>query len=144
MIDKFIKDYLDKKYSSSSEKPLSELPRFYKLPYIGDYSNHVGKQISKLVSKYCTDDTKIQLIFTPFKIGSCFSLKDKPLFSLKSNVVYKFSCASCSASYVGETSRHLATRINEHLGKDKNSHIFKHLNANQACKDLLLMPVSPF
>ena len=28
--------------------------------------------------------------------------------------------------YVGETSRHLSTRIKEHLGSDKNTHIFKH------------------
>ena len=79
MIDRFIKKYLDQKFSSNSEKPSSELPRFYKLPYIGEYSNHVGKRISKLVSKYCTEDTNIKLIFTPFKISSCFSLKDKPI-----------------------------------------------------------------
>jgi len=41
---------------------------------------------------------------------------------------------SCNASYVGETSRHLSVRINEHLSKD--SHIYKHLSANQACKDM--------
>ena len=31
--------------------------------------------------------------------------------SLKSSVVYKFTCAGCESQYVGETSRHLATRI---------------------------------
>ena len=44
----------------------------------------------------------------------------------KSSVVYKFTCA-CKATYVGETSRRLNTRIIEHLGKDRNSHVFKHL-----------------
>ncbi|XP_065667600.1 uncharacterized protein LOC136087905 [Hydra vulgaris] len=55
---------------------------------------------------------------------------------LKSHVVYKFSCAGCNASYIGETSRHLATRINEHLKSDKQSHIFKHLNLSLNCKNL--------
>ena len=47
---------------------------------------------------------------------------------LKSSVVYKFTCAGCGSRYVGETSRHLSTRIKEHLGSDKNSYIFKHLS----------------
>ena len=55
--------------------------------------------------------------------------------SLKSSVVYKFQCAGCEASYIGETSRHLSTRIDEHLRKDKNSHVFKHLLGSQQCKD---------
>ena len=33
-----------------------------------------------------------------------------------SNVVYKYSCEQCSATYYGETSRHLRTRIAEHRG----------------------------
>ena len=48
--------------------------------------------------------------------------------SLKSFVVYKFTCAGCNARYIGETTRHLTTRIKEHLVSDKNSHIFKHIN----------------
>ena len=50
-------------------------------------------------------------------------------------VVYKFTCAGCESQYVGETSRHLATRIKEHVTSDKNSHIFKHLNQNTNCKE---------
>ena len=55
--------------------------------------------------------------------------------SLKSSVVYKFTCAGCESQYVGETSRHLATRIKEHVTSDKNSHIFKHLNQNTNCEE---------
>ena len=54
---------------------------------------------------------------------------------LKSSVVYKFTCAGCGSRYVGETSRHLSTRIKEHLASDKNSHIFKHLSKNPNCKN---------
>ena len=54
----------------------------------------------------------------------------------RSRVVYKFSCAGCSACYVGETNRHLITRVREHLSSDKNSHIFQHINGSEACRSL--------
>ena len=124
LIDRCIKEGLDSKVTESVEKDTTELPRFYKLPYIGDYSNYVDKKVSTLIHKYCKDGTNIRLIFTPFKIGSCFSLKDRPPTSLKAGVVYKFTCASCNASYVGETYRHFSVRIKEYLGKDKQLHIY--------------------
>ena len=54
--------------------------------------------------------------------------------SLKSFVVYKFVCSCCNASYIGETTRHLSTRIKERLETDKESHIFAHLVNNETCK----------
>ena len=54
--------------------------------------------------------------------------------SLKSLVVYEFTCAGCNSRYIGETSRHLSTRIKEHTTTDKNSHIFKHLLNSPDCK----------
>ena len=38
---------------------------------------------------------------------------------------YKPVCASSDASYVGQTCQYLTTRIDEHFGKDKKSHIYK-------------------
>ena len=35
-------------------------------------------------------------------------------FSLRSNVVYKFSCGRYNATYYGETCRHLSIRVAEH------------------------------
>ena len=52
---------------------------------------------------------------------------------MKSFLVYKFTCASCSSSYIGETCRHFKTRIGEHIKKDKKSHIFKHLHSSKTC-----------
>ena len=45
-------------------------------------------------------------------------------------MVYKFTCDCCGAIYIGETSRHLPTRINEHLKTDTSSSVYKHLNGN--------------
>ena len=44
-------------------------------------------------------------------------------------------CASCNASYVGQTYWHVATRIDEHFGKDKKSHIYQHLISSKDCLD---------
>ena len=40
------------------------------------------------------------------------------------------------SSYIGETARHLTTRIKEHLETDSKSHIFKLLDTNRKCKEL--------
>ena len=36
-------------------------------------------------------------------------------------------CVSCNAINVGQTCRHFTTRIDEHFGRDKKSHIYQHL-----------------
>ena len=42
------------------------------------------------------------------------SLKPPVEKMLRSGVVYKITCPRCNACYVGQTSRHLQTRIKEH------------------------------
>ena len=78
------------------------------------------------------------LAFSSFKICSTcvFSVKDPIPLDLCSRVVYKFSCAGCNACYIGETSGHISTHIREHLSRDRNSHIYQHLQQSQACRGL--------
>ena len=64
-----------------------------------------------------------------------FSVKDSVPQSLRSRVVYKFSCAGCNASYIGETTRHICARVREHLLSDKSSHVYRHLQSSRACHD---------
>ena len=64
----------------------------------------------------------MKLVFNSFKIKNYFSNKDPIPNDLKSSLVYKFTCASCSSSYIGETC-HFKTRIEEHIKKDNKSHI---------------------
>ena len=77
----------------------------------------------------------VKIIFSPFKLSTMFSPKDFVPDSLKSRVVYQSTCASSGVRYIGETNRHFNTRVNEHLFRDKNSHIFKHLSASKGCRD---------
>jgi hypothetical protein len=136
IIDSEIKSYIDKKMNPLMSNTVNDLNiRYFKLPFIGIYSNYTKMKINKIIHKYCKD-ILIKLIFTTNKIQNSFCLKEPLPKLLKSHVVYKFTCASCNASYIGETSRHLTTRINEHLRSDKQSHVYKHLNLSLNCKDL--------
>ena len=70
---------------------------------------------------------------TIFKIKNLLTVKDRVHRSLRSCVVYKFSCAGCSSAYIGETTRHLSTRVREH---SKNSPSCKSL-CNESCFKVL-------
>ena len=62
------------------------------------------------------------LVFNSFKIKGYFSYKDPISNDLKPFLVYRFTCASCSSSYIGETC-HFKTRIEKDIKKDNKCHI---------------------
>ena len=136
-IDKVIQSFNDKIQSDTqaSDEPNQNKPNIYyfKLPYIGSYSHTTQQKLRKLTKRFCVD-LKIKLVFSSYKIKNLFSFKNSIPSLLKSCVVYEFSCAGCNSRYVGETTRHLSTRIKEHTHSDKNSHIYKHLHTSPHCK----------
>ena len=99
-----------------------------KSPYIDNLS-HIKNKLSKLCKKFCKENFNIKLVFNLFKIKNYFSCKGPISNDLKSFLVHKFACASCSSSYIGKTCRHFETRTEEHIKKDNRSHIFKHLHS---------------
>ena len=122
---------LDKRPLESNTEVKTDT-RFFKLPYIGKYSNIAQKKIQNLVKTF-SKGIDVKVLLTPFKISNKFSYKDPLPFHLQSFIVYKFVCANCKVCYVGETTRHFITRISEHLQKDATSNIFKHLQESRAC-----------
>ena len=134
LIDKVIKKYLDYKFSSYQNqlKDTSDV-HYFKLPYIGKLSHHIKNKLSKLYKEFCKEKFNIKLVFNSFKIKNYFSYKDSIPKDLKSFLAYKFACASCSSSYIGETCCHFETKIEEHIKKDNKSHIFKHLHSTTTC-----------
>ena len=110
LIDKVIKKYLDHKFSNDQIqlKDTSDIC-YFKLPYISNLSHHIKNRLSKLCKEFCKENF----------------------------VVYKFTCASCSSTYIGKTCRNFKTRIEEHIRKDNKSHIFKHLHSTTACVGLV-------
>ena len=135
LIEKVIKKYLDYKFSSNQNQLQDTVDVHYlKLPYIGNLSQHINNKFSKLCKEFCKENFNIKVVFNSTKIKNYFSYKD-PIRDLKSFLVYKFTCASCSSSYIGETCRHFKTRIEEHIKKNNKSHIFKHLHSTTTCFD---------
>ena len=139
-MNRTVKQYLNKFFASSLHASAltnsNEIrTHYYKLPFVGPFSTHVQRRIKNLTQRYCKN-LDIKLVFAPYKIKNLFSAKDAISKLSRSRVVYKFSCAGCSACYVGEKNRHLATRVREHLSSDKNSHIFQHINGSEACRSL--------
>ena len=106
--------------NSEESSPIDSISTFYcQVPYIGAKSDLIKRRISGMIEKFCQNKIKLRLVFTTCKVGVYFSPKDAKM--LVSNIIYKFDCASCSASYVGETKRHYFRRMQEHLGMIKGA-----------------------
>ena len=83
----------------------------------------------------------LRLIFTnSFTVSSFFRFKDRVPTELVGNGVYLFKCGQCSTRYIGETSRHIITRVCDHkcissrterpLTKPENSRFLEHSNSS--------------
>ena len=94
--------------SSESEKEeVQEVKKFY--------VQYRGKISEKYQASLKRSDAPVNVIFTLRKLKTVMpSLKPIVEKPLKSGVVYNISCPRCKACYVGQTQRHLLTRIKEH------------------------------
>ena len=132
VLDKVTKNYLDRKLVNDNDENGVEKKNasYFKLPYIGKFSNICKIKIKKICQKYCAD-VDVRIAFQSSKLGNMFSVKDDLM--LKSKVVYRFQCAGCNSAYVGFTTRHFQTRVYEHLNTDVTSHVYKHINKRNDC-----------
>ena len=86
------------------------------LPFLGKQSIIFQTKMNRIMAKYYPN-IELKLYFKCTKrLSNLFHVKDITPYVLKSNVVYKYSCAGCSASYSRKTFRHLHVRICEHMG----------------------------
>ena len=85
-------------------------PMFF-LQYRGNLSRRLRKKIRK--------EAEINVIYTTRKLKTCLpTVKSAFDKSLKSHVVYENTCSGCNSTYVGQTYRHITTRIIEHQKAD--------------------------
>ena len=86
------------------------------LPYLGTISLKTRRRL-KNIMKQSLPKINLNVIFrSSCRIRSFFNFKDKLSTDLVSHLIYKFTCADCNASYLGETNRHYIVRCCEHLG----------------------------
>ena len=98
------------------------------LPYIGIQGEHTPKHIKRETNNVLPEDKKMQLFYTGTKLGTKFNVKHKTKKEHHHDLTCSVKCRmkNCTESYNGETGRRLIERVNEHSGKDINSHMFKH------------------
>ena len=79
-------------------------------------------EISEMFAKKLKDcGAPIKPILTLRKIKTVLpSLKPNVEKLISSNLIYHYQCPKCKFSYVGMTSRHLITRIGEHIQGGEN------------------------
>ena len=109
LTDSCIKKFLNKKLT---EKPVTLTAEknhlIIVLPFIGKSSLDLGTLLKNNISKNLPF-RKIRVIFkSSTRISNFFHFKDKMPYCLGSNVIYKFSCDRCNATYYGEICRHLS------------------------------------
>jgi len=86
-----------------------------------------GRATDNLVRKMNKSGIEMRVVLTLRKLKTALpSLKPPVPKLLRSSVVYCISCPSCPASYVGQTSRHLKTRLAEH--RNPKSKVSRHFN----------------
>ena len=91
--------------------------KYVKLPFYGNESFVVRKRLNNIL-RDSFPQINFQYVFTnTFTIGSYLKKSTPFPFDLRSSVIYLFSCPSCSARYVGSTSRWIKHRISDHLGR---------------------------
>ena len=117
LIDSGIKTFLNKKFLHTPVAMTVEKKElFIVLSYLGNLSLALRTRLQNSINKnlpFC----KIKVIFkSTTRLSNFFRFKDKVPFNLRSNVVYKFLCGRCNATYYGITCRHLNVRVGEYSG----------------------------
>ena len=102
------------------------------------------KELKKILSGFYPHISFQILQVNKRTIGSLFPYKDRLPKELKSSIIYKFSCASCQASYVGSTTRKLIERVSEHLGKSARTGNVSLVPKHSAIRDHMHGPCDTF
>ena len=102
-VDNCIKNFLNKNFLNTPVTLTAKKKLFIVLPYLGNFSLALRTHLQNSINKnlpFC----KIKVIFkSTTRLSNFFRFKDKVPFNLHSNVVYKFSCGRCNATYYGKT-----------------------------------------
>jgi len=111
-INKLINNKLSSSKDTSNQKKEDIPKKFFILPYIKNLSERTASLINK--NELTVGFRCIEKMSNIIKVH-----KDKTDHFCNNNVVYKFGCNECDATYVGQTKRQLRTRVKEHMNNIK-------------------------
>ena len=119
LIDKTVAFFLNKLFVKPTTAQLTDKPTKTHqiiLPYLGVFTRRIEKKIKKALSEHLPN-TKLNVIYrASTRLRTLFTFKDKIPTYIRSGLIYKYTCNSCNAVYIGETGRHQKTRFCEHMG----------------------------
>ena len=118
IFDEVCKKFLDRIYSNKPQIPTVPKEKFYfVLPYYSPRSQSIVNELVTSLSKIYPQLSFQSVLKNTHTVASYFSFKDRLPSAVCANVIYKFSCRSCQASYIGSTQQKFRTRIYQHLGR---------------------------
>ena len=86
------------------------------LPYLGKMSQIVKTRLTKTMNKHIKF-CKFRVTFqTNNRLKNYLGFKYFVPEILLSSLIYKFTCGSCTASYIGKTYRQLKVRVSDYQG----------------------------
>jgi len=121
-IDKNILQVIDRKMQPTEPQPTIEPKVFLSVQY-GKGSKELKRSIKSLLPE---NPSPILLTLQTKKVEAFVSNKCRTPKDCSANLVYNFKCHGCDAQYIGETKRHLRTRVAEHRQKSRESAIQDH------------------
>lgn len=117
VFDKQVNVFLNKIYEPKAKDPtVPKQIMYFSLPFLGETSKKIEKDLKRIFFSYFPH---VEFRFAHnnnFRVRSFFPFKDKLPQSIRSSVIYKFSCPSCQLGYIGSSTRAFKIRIDSHLG----------------------------
>ena len=135
--EKCLKKFNEKSMHSHSSSP--DYVYNLNIPYFGHDSKRFLIKLKNIIKSKFKITLKINPVYKTFKVSHYFQLKTRVPPALCSNIVYQFSC-SCDSNltYNGMSTRHLSTRVGEHLGfhLKTESSIKEHILSCDSCSNI--------
>ncbi|XP_025268300.1 uncharacterized protein LOC112639226 [Camponotus floridanus] len=100
------------KTNTDNESDNAATPSYISLPFVDGWSDDVDRFFKKIGFKVVYN--------VPKKLNSLIKRgKDRLPINNRTEVVYKLDCKNCNVSYIGQTKRHVSTRVKEHRNNIK-------------------------
>jgi hypothetical protein len=142
-VDKCVKTFLDKVFIP--KKVIFTVPKkelSICLPFLGKQSLELKSKIGRFVEKNFPT-CRIKVIFKcSNRLKNFLVFKDKIPLNVRSHLLYRYTCDSCNAIYIGKTRRHYLVRVFEHLGISMRSHKKFTYNPNNGNNSAILNHVN--
>ncbi|CAF4702610.1 unnamed protein product [Rotaria sp. Silwood2] len=121
-----IQNIADKEQNGIKDSPVDRI--IINVPYVGKITQQLSKDLKKLANKVKPTTQVITVPRPPSAVRQMFKNKDEIPKNVQSNIIYQVNCSSCSASYIGKTTRQACRRLKEHGAPTEIS--VEHANEN--------------